>query len=317
MAPVPTTIHLPNAQTLTVTPVFGGFAFKSNQLDVHHSAFPPGWTVVLHTADDVDEPEAHLKRKSKVSPHDDPFEKALDNAHHSTRRFTKPTLNRDGLFLSSISLPSSNDFQTAKSPTRQIAMMLWATLFWYFHQEAPNPHTETEDSVLTPASGRPKGDWRVRVKKEGIFKGRNVIQKLERMGLITSEESFVGADTDLKHPSGWQEMFVSRRAFWQIDPRIFLFSIPPTAHSPYPATSPRPSRPASPARTDGQPSPRPDQSHQVDVAGGVVSPGGPFASGSHLPTYFPPAPTQYIFTNHVRHPLRPNPPRQGELFYTR
>lgn len=44
---------------------------------------------------------------------------------------------------------------------------------------------------------------------------------------------------------------------------------------------------------------------------------GPFTSGSHLPTYFPPAPPQYTFTDGVRHPIRPKPPRQGQVFYIR
>ena len=44
---------------------------------------------------------------------------------------------------------------------------------------------------------------------------------------------------------------------------------------------------------------------------------GPYHSNSHLPTFYPPPPPQYVITNNVRHPLRPKPPRQGETFYTR
>jgi RimJ/RimL family protein N-acetyltransferase len=36
-----------------------------------------------------------------------------------------------------------------------------------------------------------------------------------------------------------------------------------------------------------------------------------------MPTFYPPAPAQYVFTDNVRHPIRPKPPRQGETFYTR
>ena len=113
-------------------------------------------------------------------------------------------------------------------------------------------------------------------------------------------------------------MFVSQRSFWLLDPRIFLFTLSPTTHSPYPGASPYPSRPSSPNR-EAVPSPRPE-SH-ADVPQGLWTPQtqspGPFASGSHLPTYYPPAPTIFTFTKNIRHPLRPKPPAQGETFYTR
>lgn len=110
-------------------------------------------------------------------------------------------------------------------------------------------------------------------------------------------------------------MFVSQRAFWQLDPRIFLFTPSPIGASPYLSGSPFPSRPSSPSRDHGMNSPRLDIHHDQ----GLWSPAtpGPFTSGSHLPTYYPPAPTQYVVTGNVRHPLRPKPPRQGETFYTR
>ncbi len=41
------------------------------------------------------------------------------------------------------------------------------------------------------------------------------------------------------------------------------------------------------------------------------------ASSSHLPTYYPPSPPQYTFTNSIKPPIRPKPPAQGETFYTR
>ena len=198
-------------------------------------------------------------------------------------------------------------------------MMLWATLYWYFTREEPNPHINTVQSALTPESGRPKADWRVHIKRAGIFKGKNTLPKLERMGIIASEDSAIGTGTNVKNPEGWNEMFVSRRSFWQMDPKAYLFSMSPVSHSPFPSASPYPSRPSSPAR-EGTQSPRPDVGavHVSDgVSAALASPGGPFASGSHLPTYYPPPPPQYIYTSHIRHPLRPKPPRQGETFYIR
>ena len=119
----PTLIHLPNGQTLTVSPVFAGLFFKSNDLNVHQSVFPPGWTIIIESEDELEpdsesDDEANLYRRKKSHVH----------------RYRTPTLHSDNLFISSISNPSNTDFKPATSPTRQIAMMLWATLWWYFHQ---------------------------------------------------------------------------------------------------------------------------------------------------------------------------------------
>ncbi|KIW76643.1 hypothetical protein Z517_09087 [Fonsecaea pedrosoi CBS 271.37] len=313
-------VYLPNGQIYTVTPVFGGFTFKSTNLDLHHSAMPPGWTVILQTEDEVEDDE---RRSSKVAVNTSADHEEAGHKHTVAHRFTKPTIQSDSLFISSISMPSSSDFKNTASPTRHIAMMLWATLCWYFHKEPPNPHALTEASALTPEAGRPKLDWRIRIKREGIFKGKNTLQKLERMGLIASEDSCVGTDPSTRLPSGWAETFVSRKSFWQIDARIFLYTMAPQSHSPFPSASPYPSRPSSPDRAvPERGSPRPtdyitNAAISDTFSSGFWSPGGPFNSGSHLPTFYPPPPTQFTFTNHIRHPIRPKPPRQGESFYTR
>lgn len=324
-------VHLPNGQTYSVTPIFGGYTFKSNDLDIHNSAMPPGWTVNLTTEDELDEDDERIRRRSKIyiGRGEEPPE-PRDHKVTISHRFTRPTLQSDSLFISSVSVPSSSDFKTPASPSRHVAMMLWATLCWYFHKDPPSPHLTTTTSSQTPESGRPKGDWRLNIRKEGIFKSRNILPKLERMGLITTEDSSVGTDTDPRTPEGWTECFVSRRAFWQIDPRLFLFTLAPVHHSPHTSQSPFPSRPASPERNQGgngpnRGSPRPPLQSEYSASilpeltnnPGVSSPGGPFTSGSHLPTYYPAPPTQYIFSNHIRHPIRPKPPRQGETFYSR
>ena len=121
----PTQLHLPNGQIITVTPVFAGFSFKPNDLNVHHSFFPPGWTIILESTDEDDDddnsiPDGHGKKNVPKT--------------YQLRRFRAPTLRNDHLFISSISNPSNTDFKPATSPTRQIAMMLWVTLSWYFDQ---------------------------------------------------------------------------------------------------------------------------------------------------------------------------------------
>lgn len=146
--------------------------------------------------------------------------------------------------------------------------------------------------------------------------------------MISSFDSCVGLDPDDQTDEGFNNMFVSQRSFWQLDPRIFLFSLSPAGHSPYPLASPYTSRPSSPNRESIK-SPRPEslrmepgrpESYYHDpINPGLWSPTapGPFTSASHLPTYYPPPPTQYTMTNSIRHPIRHKPPRQGETFYTR
>jgi hypothetical protein len=313
MAPTSSSVHLPNGQNLAVTPVFGGLFFKSNDLSIHSSSFPAGWTIILQSEDEIQPEEIKENEESTVPK------------RHHVHKFTKPTLRSDKIFISSISNPSSNDFKPPASPTRQIAMMLWATLYWYFHQPEPSPFVTTVASKNTPDAGKPKSDWRISVKREGVFRGRHLLHKLERMGLISSEESSVGLNADERSEEGWTEMFVSQRSFWQLSAKLFLFTLTPNTGLLLPG-SPYGSRPSSPSlnhdmRVEG---------HSISIADATEgsnrssSPSrwapetpGPFASGSHLPTYFPPPPLQYTISNGVRHPIRPKPPRQGETFYTR
>ncbi|WPG98794.1 n(6)-hydroxylysine o-acetyltransferase [Acrodontium crateriforme] len=323
----PSIVHLPNGQTLTVTPVFGGLSFRSNELNTHHNVFPPGWTINLHSAEEADEAEEAPQERE-----DEPIASAHAHTqpHHkkyNLHRFRAPTLHGDQLFISSISNPSSQDFLPASSPTRQIAMMLWATLWWYFHQHAPSPYVKNAASANTPDVGKPRGEWRVQITREGIFQGKHLLPKLERMGLISSEDSSVGVDPEDGVNSmgdAWRHMFVSQRSFWQLDARIYLFTLSPAQiNSPFPSLSPSTSRPASPSRSGGTLTPRDDHSYANAATAFAPhiprsnTPPGPFSSGSHLPTFYPPPPLQYKFTNGIRHPIRPKPPRQGETFYSR
>ncbi|PSK36028.1 hypothetical protein B9Z65_5843 [Elsinoe australis] len=306
----PSVVHLPNGHDVTVTPVFGGLSFKASELSRHPTPFPPGWTIIIHSEDNED-------RENPGSPSSSPDLDGTRKSH--IHRFREPTLQNDHLYISSISNPASSEFKPAISPTRQIAMMLWTTLWWYYHQGEPSLQFENASSAATAEAGRPKGDWKVTINREGIFKGKHLLQKLERMGLIMTEDSSVGADTSREAVAEtWAHTYVTRRHFWQIDPRIFLFTLSPMLNSPFPSGSPAPSRPSSPNRTSML---------KADNSGAVTPPFGmqqsswsttdPFHSSSHLPTYFPPAPPTYVWTGTTRHPKRPKAPRQGEIFYTR
>ncbi|KAH8882345.1 hypothetical protein GQ53DRAFT_753806 [Thozetella sp. PMI_491] len=324
----PQVIHLPDGQNFTVTPVFAGLFFKSHELNTHPHAFPAGWTVVLHTEVDSGGDHEDAPRASEPASDGSAGEAAAPKERKKQiQSYTKPTLQNDSFFISSISNPSSNDFKPAASPTRQIAMMLYVTLYWYFHQEQPAVTLTTPASKLTPEAARPKGEWRINVKKDGVLRGRNLIPKLERMGLIASLDSAVGTDIEDDGES-WAHMFVSRRMFWQTPGRLFLFTLQHanTRGSSYPG-SPVTSRPGSPVRNDSPLRGHTTHLSQSDLPGAAPPvtltsvpsfPIGPFFSASHLPTYYPPAAAQYIVgESGVRHPIRPKPPRMGEVFYTR
>ncbi|GAP92240.2 putative lysine N-acyltransferase [Rosellinia necatrix] len=208
--------------------------------------------------------------------------------------------------------------------------MLWISLYWYFQQPEPAPYLGGEQATVLPAEARPKGDWHIRIRRDGVFRGRNMIPKLERMGLIASFDTSVGSGVD--DEGGWDQMFVTRRMFWQIHSGIFLFTLQPLRmpNSSYPG-SPITSRPTSPAQIDALQSPSSPSFAlpgiiTADVPGGSVPaslaatptfPIGPYYSASHLPTYYPPAPLQYTITNNIRHPRRQKPFRMGETFYAR
>ncbi|KAI1174573.1 acyl-CoA N-acyltransferase [Nemania sp. FL0916] len=314
-------VHLPDGQSYSVQPVFGGLFFKSKELNIHPVPFPAGWTVAIHT---------EVNQEVQLLAVEDEDGECRPAPGH-TQRYRRPTLQNDNIFISSISNPSSNDFKPPASPSRQIALMLWISLYWYFQQTEPAPYLDGEGTNSAPAEARPRGEWRIRIKREGIFRSKNMIPKLERMGLITSFDSSVGSGAE-DEPRGWDQMFVTRRMFWQIHGGIFLFTLQPmkTPYSSF-SVSPVASRQNSPVPRDvllRSPSPSPALRNilAAEVPGETASsplpvtpnfPKGPYHSSSHLPTYYPPPPLQYIITNNIRHPRRQKPFRMGEIFYSR
>ncbi|KAI0393570.1 acyl-CoA N-acyltransferase [Xylariaceae sp. FL0594] len=324
----PSSVHLPDGQTYTVQPVFGGLFFKNNEMNVNPTPFPAGWTVALHTEEQIEPDTQHLSTPGDGNTAQQP-------RRNQSHRYRQPTLQNDTIFISSISTPSSSDFRPHASPSRQIALMLWISLYWYFQQPEPSPFLCSEQTKDAPLEAKPKGDWRIRIRCDGVFRSKNMIPKLERMGLITSLDTSVGSGLDEKE-QGWDQMFVTRSMFWQIHSGIFLFTLQPLrlqhpSPGSYPA-SPVTSRPASPVTNDmlhKTLSPPPGTLPSIinsDLPGGPVPtslgatpsfPVGPYYSSSHLPTYYPPPPLQYTITNNIRHPRRQKPYRMGEIFYSR
>lgn len=313
-----TDLHLPNGSTFVVTPIYGGFNFKRKDVCANTS-LPQGWSIVINTERAVQGTSSSGRGRASspffALPDDDASPRIRSpnspcsrsstpraNGSETHSRFTKPTLNRDSLFISSISLPSNVDFDPPLSPSRQIAMMIWATMWWYFHLKEPDTHVFTHQSSLTPGPGRPKADWRIYIQQEGVLKGRNLIQKLERMGIVVTEDSSVGL-------TGCScDVFVSRRIFWQLDPRIFLFKPKPSSNA---------RLTVSIGRTPQRPGKEGYSSHAGILADTPTNLSNPFFSTSYLPTYYPPPPPLYTFTGGIQHPIRQKPPRQGEVFYTR
>jgi N5-hydroxyornithine acetyltransferase len=322
----PSVVHLPDGQTFTAQPVFSGLFFKSNELNTRPAPFPAGWTVVLHTEgiEVPDQPDSHTTSNNSVN--------GQGGKHTHSRRFTQPTLQDDTIFISSISKPSSEEFEPARSPSRHIALMLWISLYWYFQQPEPSPYLETAQSRFTPAEARPKGEWRIRIKREGVLQGNNMIPKLERMGLISAMDSSVGTSV-YETSDGWDDMYITQQSFWQIPFGLFLFTLQPKRHGSRPGSrpgSPIGSRTASPARGESgfRAGHDPHPSFGLLSADGPAAaaassssglPSRPYYSASHLPTYYPPHALQYVVSpgGGVRHPARPKPPRMGEIFYTR
>ncbi|KAL4909657.1 hypothetical protein BDW74DRAFT_143471 [Aspergillus multicolor] len=264
------TCFLPNGIQVKVSEVFGGFKFTTKD-HAQYNSFPPEWTVCLST---------------KVA-------RPLNSNEPESRAFTAPTLENDRIYLSSLSLPSSDDLKPGSAPTRITAMVLWVTFFWYFQEPEPSPESSEPPH---PSNGPNKtNSWHMTVEPRGILSRKDQMVKVERLGILASKDASVGLKGDrIELP----QMFISQRAFWELDPRIHLFSISavmPTPGKSYPAPS-----------------------GSLDSLGvGFPFGAGPNTSGCFLPPYYPPQSLQFTYTGDVLHPLRPKAYKQGEVFYVR
>ncbi|KAL4936332.1 hypothetical protein BDV06DRAFT_233528 [Aspergillus oleicola] len=257
--------HLPNGIQVGVSPVFGGFKFQTKSHEQYDS-FPPDWTVCLSTR------ESNSDEKG-------------------SRPFTSPSLENDIMYLSSLSMPSCKDLKPSSAPTRLVAMVLWVTFFWYFQESEPTSSEAPEDNE----KGRTPRRWLLHIQSRGLLSRKDQMIKLERLGMVASKDTSVGPKCGLKDEP---EMFITQKVFWQLDPRIYLFSLSPVIPNP------------------GQVYPQPSGS--MDSLGiGFPFGAGPTTSGTFLPPYYPPQSLQYVYTGDVRHPMRPKAYKQGEVFYVR
>ncbi|KAL4970534.1 GNAT family N-acetyltransferase [Aspergillus stella-maris] len=257
--------HLPNGIQVSVTPVFGGFKFQTKSPEKYDS-FPPDWTVCLSTR----------------QPGKD------DNDSCS---FTTPSLDNDTMYLSSMSMPSCEDLKPSSAPTRLVAMVLWVIFFWYYQEPEPISAESPEDKDKGTTPRR----WLLNIQGHGLLGRKDQMVKLERLGMLSTKDTSVGPKVGF---GGEPEMFITQKAFWQLDARIYLYSLSPVLREP------------------GQIYPQPSGS--MDSLGvGFPFGAGPETSGTFLPPYYPPQSLQYIHTGDIRHPIRPKAYRQGEVFYVR
>ncbi|KAJ5492685.1 hypothetical protein N7539_001431 [Penicillium diatomitis] len=267
---------LPNGQQINVKPSFRGFTFTVDEHTLHGS-FPPRWSISVYTKDlGIEKSSIDGNGQFLIDP---------------VSSFTRPTLLSDVLHLSSMSTPSIHDAKPESAVTRQVAMILFATFLWYFQEPAPDRHVPTSNAYEDTG-----GEWILKVKGDGLLSGKHRMQKLERMGLIATTDPSVGSQ---ESPETFLEMFISQRAFWQLDPGIYLFTLDP------------PNFPVSDIEEWTSPP-------SLDSFGrGFPFGAGPNTVGTLIPSYYPSIPLQYKFTDRIRHPIRPRAPRQGEVVYTR
>ncbi|KAF6241303.1 hypothetical protein HO173_000013 [Letharia columbiana] len=86
----PRMVHLPHGQIITVSSVSAGLSFKANDLNIHHSIFPPGWTIILETVDGNDD-------NNGIRSPPDAGEQLYGLVKHPSKRYETPTLHDHSL----------------------------------------------------------------------------------------------------------------------------------------------------------------------------------------------------------------------------
>ena len=180
--------------------------------------------------------------------------------------WTNPSQN-DKLFIFSAAKPV--EYHSSVTSFEINAIILWSTLYWYFHQEPPSTRLNISASSKTPYSGKPKEGWRICIAHHGLFEDSTLLSQIEKIRLVHNDASVSQSHGSLSRCSYF---FASRCSFWQLDASIYLALL------------------------------------------SVISDG---AENRFLTAYSPSMPLQYVMSNGVRHPSRPNRPNQGEQFYKR
>lgn len=134
------------------------------------------------------------------------------NSVHDERQWKIPTEN-DILSISFVA--DTVKYHSLVSSKEIYGTILWATLFWYFHQDPPNIRLNTQASSKIPYNGRPKGNWKVGISCSGILRNERLLLYVEQSRLIANEASN-------SYFSRSSNFFTTRCAFWQLDASIYL-----------------------------------------------------------------------------------------------
>ena len=237
-----------------------------------------------------------------------------DNDHRINveDQWKSPSLQGDCLHICSVANTDAFQSRQATLFRCQVIVALWATLYWYFHQEAPEDRLITGACQGTAHLGRPKGAWKIGIDKSGLFRERYILMDLERTGICASNCSSVCMKKKGVSESSSTGLFTSRCMFWQIDPRLYLKTLQSLAAAPIsPTTSVDSQLRCFENRLKGQ------GSTEEDCICSGADEYLQFSKWAHNISYNTPLPLQYIQSNGIRHPLRPKPPSEGEVFYTR
>ncbi|KKA29672.1 hypothetical protein TD95_001360 [Thielaviopsis punctulata] len=196
-------VRLPNGQKFTASEDFAGIIFKST-----NNALPE-WTITV---------AAQNASTAPLTPEPPAVDSERSSKRHCFGTLYTPTLENDSLYISSVSAQNA-EFMAPVS-TQELALMLYTSLYWYFQQPAPRKTTNPKAAHSTPIAGKPLGEWRVTIPRQGCLEDPEVMAELESMGLVSSMDSTVGID----EAAGWDNMFVTQRMFWQLPESLFLQS---------------------------------------------------------------------------------------------
>ncbi|KAL5606881.1 uncharacterized protein BROUX77_004074 [Berkeleyomyces rouxiae] len=210
-------LRLPDGQAFMVTSKPSGFFFKHHQ-DQESTNGSFEWTVSI-TVGNESPPQMESPQYlglMNVAPDTEGSRGEAEIQPPCPGVFGMATRQDDYLCITSmLASPSAVSFE------RQVAMMLFVTLYWYFDNIHPARSTKSPAAKKTPIEGQPYDEWRVNIQRDGALKDDCLVSMLQQMGLIASLDSLVGT----AESPAQDKLFVASRMFWQLRNELFLYRI--------------------------------------------------------------------------------------------
>ena len=197
------TVFITRKYAIRVTPVTCGLSFQitATAADDLQSKSLLEWNVVI---------KLEVPESEKTSEFHNPCNDK--KGAYNECQWRTPTQN-DTLSISSV--VDAVKYHLLVSSKEIYSTIIWATFYWYFHQVPPERTLNTDLSSNTPYSGRPKGNWRVSISRNGIFRHERLLLYMEHLRLIVNEDSD-------SHFSESSKFFATRCTFWQLDASVYL-----------------------------------------------------------------------------------------------